>query len=139
MIAVDGALMSETLYGPLIAGVLLAAYAVHDRARLWAAALLGALIGLAALTRSEALLFVPLLAWPVAWRAGADGRARLAVAAVATVACVLVVAPWTIRNAVQFDAFVPISTNDATVLAGANCPLTYHGVDLGGWNIKCIS
>ena len=34
---------------------------------------------------------------------------------------------------------MPISTNDSTVLAGANCPLTYHGIDLGGWNIDCIS
>jgi hypothetical protein len=25
------------------------------------------------------------------------------------------------------------------VIAGANCPLTYHGIDLGGWNIECIS
>ena len=93
------------------------------------------LIGLAALTRSEALLFVPVLAWPC----GARERARLAVAAIATAACVLVIAPWTIRNAARFDALVPISTNDSTVLAGANCPLTYHGVDTGAWNIECIS
>ena len=25
------------------------------------------------------------------------------------------------------------------MIAGANCPLTYAGVDLGGWNIRCIS
>jgi hypothetical protein len=50
-----------------------------------------------------------------------------------------VLAPWVIRNASTFERFVPISTNDATVAAGANCPLTYRGVDMGGWNIKCIS
>jgi hypothetical protein len=54
-------------------------------------------------------------------------------------ACVVVLAPWGIRNATTFDRFVPISTNDATVAAGANCNLTYHGVDLGGWTIACIS
>jgi hypothetical protein len=54
-------------------------------------------------------------------------------------ACLLVLAPWMIRNATTFDRFVPISTNDATVAAGANCDLTYHGIDLGGWTIACIS
>src|SRR5207302_43646 len=58
---------------------------------------------------------------------------------IVVVACLIVLAPWTIRNLATFDRFVPISTNDATVVAGANCDLTYHGVDLGGWNIGCIS
>jgi hypothetical protein len=139
MVAVDGALMSETLYGPLIAAALLLAYVVLDHARRRAALALGAVIGLAALTRSEALLLVPLLAWPVAFRAGPGRRAQLVLAALAAAGCALVVAPWTIRNAEAFGRFVPISNNDSTVLAGANCPLTYHGVDLGGWNIECIS
>ncbi len=137
MIGVDGALMSETLYGALIAGALLAAWTLLDRPSPGLAAGLGVLLGLAALTRSEALALVPLLAWPVAWRAGRDGR-WLRMAATAA-ACALVVAPWTIRNLVAFDALVPISTNDSTVLAGANCPITYAGENLGGWDIRCIS
>jgi 4-amino-4-deoxy-L-arabinose transferase-like glycosyltransferase len=136
MIAVDGALMSETLYGPLIAVALLAAWRLLDRPGPWIAAGTGAAIALAALTRSEALLLVPLLAWPAAWRGGSGWPLR---AALATLGCALVLAPWTIRNADRFGSFVAISTNDATVVAGANCPLTYHGIDLGGWNIDCIS
>ena len=110
MIAVDGALMSETLYGALIAATLLAAYRLLDRPGARRAVLLGALVGLAALTRSEALLLLP-----------------------------LVIAPWAVRNDVAFGRPVLISTNEATVVAGANCPLTYHGVNLGGWDIRCIS
>jgi 4-amino-4-deoxy-L-arabinose transferase-like glycosyltransferase len=136
MIAVDGALMSETLYGPLVAVALLAAWRMLDRPGPWIALATGAAIALAALTRSEALLLLVVLAWPAAWRGGAGWPLR---AALATLACALVLAPWAIRNADRFGAFVPISTNDSTVLAGANCPLTYHGVDLGGWNIECIS
>ena len=131
MIAVDGALMSETLYGPLVAVALLAAWRMLDRPGPWIALATGAAIALAALTRSEALL-----AWPAAWRGGAGWPLR---AGLSTLACVIVLAPWAIRNADRFGAFVPISTNDSTVLAGANCPLTYHGIDLGGWNIECIS
>jgi 4-amino-4-deoxy-L-arabinose transferase-like glycosyltransferase len=137
-IGADADLMSETLYGPLIAGALLAGLSLRERPRLASAGLLGALIALAALTRSEALLLLPLLGLPLAWRGGGGG-ARVARLAVVVAACALVLAPWMIRNATTFDRFVPISTNDATVVAGANCDLTYHGVDLGGWNIACIS
>ena len=136
MIAVDGALMSETLYGPLVVLALLAAWRLIDRPGLLIALVAGIAIGVAALARSEALLLVPLLAWPAAWMGG-DGR--WARAGVATLGCALALAPWTIRNADRFGAFVPVSTNDSTVIAGANCPLTYAGIDLGGWNIQCIS
>ena len=62
LVAADGALMSETLYGLLIAAALLVALRLHDRGEPLAAAALGVLVGLAALTRSEALLLLPLLA-----------------------------------------------------------------------------
>ena len=57
----DGSLMSESLYGPLIVAVLLAAYAYFDARTVRRVAVLGALIALAALTRGEALLLLPLL------------------------------------------------------------------------------
>jgi 4-amino-4-deoxy-L-arabinose transferase-like glycosyltransferase len=137
MIAVDGDLMSEVLYGPLIAGMLLAAFALHDRPTVRRALVLGAVIGLAALTRTEALLFLPFLLVPVAWRARASGRATLA--GVGILACVVVIAPWLIRNEIAFGRFVLISTNNQTVIAGANCAHTYHGVNMGGWDITCIA
>jgi 4-amino-4-deoxy-L-arabinose transferase-like glycosyltransferase len=137
MIAVDGDLMSEVLYGPLIAGMLLAAFSLYDRPTVRRALVLGAVIGLAALTRTEALLFVPFLLIPVAWRARASGRAVLAGAGI--LACAVVIAPWLIRNEVAFGRFVLISTNNQTVIAGANCPQTYHGVNMGGWDITCIA
>jgi hypothetical protein len=34
---------------------------------------------------------------------------------------------------------VLISTNNQTVIAGANCAQTYHGVNAGGWDITCIA
>ena len=49
------------------------------------------------------------------------------------------IAPWTIRNAFAFDGFVSISTNEGTVLAGANCSKTYGGKDLGSWRFTCVS
>ena len=139
MIAVDADLMSEVLYGPLIAGMLLAAFALHDHPTSRRALVLGAIIGLAALTRTEALLFVPFLLLPVAWRARPTGRSRGVLAGVGLLACVVVIAPWLIRNEIAFGRFVLISTNNQTVIAGANCAQTYHGVNMGGWDITCIS
>lgn len=133
-VAVDGALMSETLFGPLVLLALLAALRLAERPGWGRGALLGAAIALAALTRAEALLLLGFLALPLAWRARSAPAALGALAA-----CVLVIAPWTIRNLVELHTFAPISTNDATVLAGANCPATYSGIDLGGWNLACIS
>src|SRR4051812_27891788 len=139
LVAADGAPMSESLYGLLIAACLLAALALRDARRdapggrpVWLAAALGALIGLAALTRSEALLLLVLLGLPLTWRAWRPALALV-------VACVLVLAPWTIRNWSAFDRFTLISHNDSTVLAGANCGRTYRGSDLGGWRFECIS
>jgi len=123
MIVVDGALMSETAYTPLVIIVLLLALARR-------AAWLGAAIGLAALCRSEALLLLPILAWPLF-------RDRRAV--IATLTCAAVLAPWTIRNYAEFGHLIPVSINDSTVLAGANCPASYHGEGIGFWDIGCIS
>jgi 4-amino-4-deoxy-L-arabinose transferase-like glycosyltransferase len=132
LIAADGAPMSESLYGLLIAASLLVALRLHERRTVPTAAALGALIGLAALTRSEALLLLVLLGLPLTGRAWKPALALL-------VACAVVLTPWTIRNFSAFHRFTLISHNDSTVLAGANCPATYSGVDLGGWRFDCIS
>ncbi len=67
----------------------------------------GALIGFAALARSPLLLFI--LARPILLRLLRAGGLRRALLASA-VAC-LVILPWTVRNTLLFDRFVPISTN----------------------------
>ena len=133
LVAADGAPMSESLYGLLIAACLLLALVLRERrGSLALAGALGAVIGLAALTRSEALLLLLVLGLPLVWR---HWRALAALLA----ACVVVLIPWTIRNYSAFDRFTLISHNDSTVLAGANCSRTYHGADLGSWRFDCIS
>jgi 4-amino-4-deoxy-L-arabinose transferase-like glycosyltransferase len=136
LITADASLMSETLYGLFIVLAVLLAYRLIDRPSARRAAALGAVIGLAALTRGEGLLLLPVLALPLAWRGGRDGRAlRVGAACLATV---LVVSPWTIRNHFAVDRFVPISTNEGGVIGGANCHGTYHGEDLGYWRTDCL-
>jgi 4-amino-4-deoxy-L-arabinose transferase-like glycosyltransferase len=136
LIAADGSLMSETLYGLLVLTALLLALRMLDTPGRLVALGLGLAIGLAALTRSEALLLLPLLALPVAFSARPGRWARVGLACLG---CALVVLPWTARNLAAFDRPVLVSHNDSTVFAGANCDRTYGGQDLGGWNLECIS
>ena len=136
LVTADASLMSETLYGLLVVAALLLAYRLIERPTLLRAGALGAMIGLAALARGEAVLLLPLLGIPLAWRGGRGGRA-LRIAAVCA-AMLLVVAPWTVRNYLVLDRFIPISTNEGGVIGGANCHETYHGEDLGFWRADCL-
>jgi 4-amino-4-deoxy-L-arabinose transferase-like glycosyltransferase len=129
LISADSAVMSETLLGLLVVLCALCAYRLRERPTAARAALLGALIGLAALTRGEALLLVLLL---LPWR-----RPKLAAALV--LVCAVVLTPWTIRNLTVFDKPVLLSTNEGGLIAGANCPSTYRGHDIGSWDIRCVN
>ena len=137
LIAADGSFRSESLYALLIAATLLAAYGLWDRPTVRRALLCGVLIGLATLTRSEALILLVLLVLPAALLAVSLRRAAWLTGA-ATVAVLVVLTPWLIRCWIQFDRPVFVSTNSGGLLAGANCDKTYHGEWLGQWRFDCL-
>jgi 4-amino-4-deoxy-L-arabinose transferase-like glycosyltransferase len=132
LITADGALMSESLYGCLVGASLVLAYRLLDAPSLKRAALLGAVVGLAALTRGEAVVLLVLLLIPLLRR---PRGIRLAAATCAAV--ILVLTPWTVRNWSVFGRFVPISTDTGAVIGGANCDGTYYGSNIGGWSYIC--
>jgi 4-amino-4-deoxy-L-arabinose transferase-like glycosyltransferase len=134
LIAFDGSLRSESLYAMLVAGAVWAALRVAERPSVLRGVVLGAFVGLAALTRTEALLLLVLLALPLAWRRAP----ALRVVAVAVVTAVVVIAPWTIRNVTTFHHPVLISTNDGGVFRGANCHRAYYGPGIGFWFFECF-
>lgn len=129
-------LMSEGLSLVLVPAVLLLAVGAFDRPTIGRMFAVGLVIGLAALTRSEALGFVALLGIPLAVLSGGPAvrRAVLALALVAGTS--VAVGPWLIRNVVAFDRPV-LSTNLGGTLTGSNCPQTYHGEALGGFELVC--
>jgi hypothetical protein len=116
-----------------VALILLLAYRLRSAPGWKTAAALGAVIGLAALTRSESVAYLVLVAAPAAWMARPGRGDRLRLAGAALVAFALVIAPWQLRNLTTFDRPVALSTNEGGLLAGANCGLAYYGVDLGTW------
>ena len=124
LILVGGALMSEPLFAALLLGALTAAIA-HRRSahRLRWPLLAGVLGGLAILTRANGMILLVPLALAV-WDARPRwSRRALAPPAALVAVAVLTVAPWTIRNAEVLHAFVPVSTQLGTSLAG-----TYNDV-----------
>jgi len=119
----QGMLMSEPLAAALLSGGVLAALWSWDGSLVrWL--LPGALFGALAMVRPEYLGIAFLVALVIAAREmRRDWRSSLLRAAVFLGAALVVIAPWTIRNAVALDRFVPISTGGGQVLyAGTYLP-----------------
>ncbi len=132
----DSVIMSESLACLLTGFALLLALRFDGQPRLGVAAALGAVVGLAALARSELALLALGFAGLAWWRsAGHPRRALMPVNIVA--GALLVIAPWTLYNVSRFEEPVLFTTNDGTTLLGANCDSTYYG-DIGGWDLRCL-
>ena len=119
----QGMLMSEPLAATLLSGgVFGALWAWDGGVARWV--LPGALFGALALVRPEYLGVAVLIAIVIAVRGlPRDWRSSLLPAAVFLVAALVVIAPWTIRNAAALNRFVPISTGGGQVLfAGTYLP-----------------
>jgi 4-amino-4-deoxy-L-arabinose transferase-like glycosyltransferase len=130
----EATLMAESLYVALVALLLLCVYRAYDDPKPARFAAVGAAIGFATLTRAEGALLGLVIVIPLAvLLRDLTTRARLARVTIALGIAVAVIAPWTIRNAVRFHTFVPVSNNVATLVDGANCDATYHGDLIGLW------
>jgi len=114
----DSALISEPLFLPLELGALAAVVENRRSPHRYRWLLLaGALAGLLTLTRSNGVVLLLPLALAV-WQAPRLSRRALAAPAMLVALALLVVAPWTIRNAVAMDSFVPVSTQAGYAAAG---------------------
>ncbi len=117
----NAALMTETFS---IVSVLLALHLgleikEQPTLRRWLA--LGLTLGLATLLRQTILVFVPFLLLWLFWELR-KANVRLWYFAVPVVVMVLLIAPWTIRNYVVFQHFLPINSNAGYALYASNHP-----------------
>src|SRR5262249_52011472 len=103
LIEVGQSVMSEPLFVLCMLGAIACAL------RRWAIPA-GILMGLAVLGRANALILLLPLMWAV--------RPGFGRPAVLLVVALLTIAPWTIRNAIVLDHFVPVSTQLGSALAG---------------------
>lgn len=136
----DGLVAAETL------SLLLAGLTVLAALRLWqgpstgAALALGTVCGLAALTRAEGILFLPLVAAPFVLAArGPERRFRLRLAGAAVAATIAVLSPWMVFNLRRFEhPTVGTSTGLDLALVQSNCDASYFGRFIGYYSFSCI-
>jgi 4-amino-4-deoxy-L-arabinose transferase-like glycosyltransferase len=135
----DGLIMSEALAGLTVALALLYAYRLIRRPNLPTALLVGALCGLAALTRAELVLLVPLLAVPAALVARSVANAvQWKLAGATVLAAAFLIAPWVGYNLYRFEEPTFLSTNDGIALLGSNCDSVYSGRGMGLTDLTCL-
>ncbi|OHE78616.1 MAG: hypothetical protein A2107_11160, partial [Verrucomicrobia bacterium GWF2_62_7] len=82
----------------------------------------GLALGVAALSRSVALLLIPAAALVPLLAVGVTWRRRLGLCLVLGLMAVVAIAPWTIRNWVVFGRFVPVSMGSGATLWRGNSP-----------------
>ena len=133
----DGLIVSETAAIAAAAATMLAGVNFWRSPTQRRAAVLGLVGGLAALTRAELVLFLPMVAAVVLLRAPLPWRERMIRYAVCGATALALCLPWFVRNSLAFDAPVLFSNGAGTVLVQANCDDTYHGSDLGYWSLRC--
>ena len=111
-------LVSETLYTALFVVAILVLVSAQPTWQ-WLLAF-GAVVGVSVMVRGEALTWLVL---PVAmWRRLVPWRQLARVVLVAGATAGLVMVPWTIRNAVVMEAFVPVATNASETLWSGHNP-----------------
>jgi 4-amino-4-deoxy-L-arabinose transferase-like glycosyltransferase len=114
----SSSLLSESLFIPLVLAAALAALHFREDPRMRWAAAAGVLIGAAALTRANGVfLVIPvgLLVWVKRPRFSPRGLSPPLAMLAATI---VVLVPWTIRNAQAFHRFVPLDTGTGYTLDG---------------------
>jgi hypothetical protein len=120
----SGKVLSESVYLVVIPLLLLAALRCIDRPSRLRFAVVGLTIGIAALTRSEALSLILLLGVPLVLFATRPWRERVRFGLIMVAGFALIVGPWLIRNDVEMGGFT-VSTDNGTTLVGAYTPVTF--------------
>ncbi|MFZ0735544.1 MAG: glycosyltransferase family 39 protein [Candidatus Acidiferrales bacterium] len=92
----------------LAATILWATLSLADSKRFRAWCVYGLLWGFALMTTATLAALLPFLLGWLAYRSRRDGRGWLARPALAAAIAVLCCAPWTVRNYVEFHAFIPL-------------------------------
>jgi 4-amino-4-deoxy-L-arabinose transferase-like glycosyltransferase len=132
-------LMSEplALFGAALC--LFVAYRFHASPSPVLALALGASVGLLTMTRSEQIALLLFLVLPLVLSAqGMSMQRRIGCVAIAGIACVALIAPWTVHNTARFERPVILSTGLGSAMRAGNCDATYRGKFLGYYNETII-
>lgn len=117
---------------------LLVTYPMNSQAAWLPLVVFGALIGMAMLTRGQGAVLVPIAV--LYWFASGSWRSTIRPTAIALLVAASIIAPWTVRNAVEMHAFIPISTNSGAALRVGHAPdsigtTRWTDDDIGGFRM----
>ena len=108
-------LFSEQLFILLfVAALWLLAVVPSTSRHRWALVGFGFLTGVAILTRGQAAVLIPVAV--VFWLMRSGWQPTVRWTALSLLVAAIVITPWTVRNWVELDAFVPVSTNTGAAL-----------------------
>ncbi len=134
----DAWVLAETMAIFATSLVLLAAYRCWDDPGPLSAGLLGATIGLAALSRSELLLLAPLIVLPLVWFRRSQARRPIVMLVVASLVTAATIAPWALHNLSRFDEPVLLSNQLDRTMAASWCDETFAGPAIGYKSYDCL-
>jgi hypothetical protein len=134
----DGMLYSESSAIFAVTLTMWVGYRYWRQPSLRGALFVGAAASLAAMSRAELVLLLPLMAVPLVWRHGERGRQSVIhrIGAVALAATVII-GPWVVYNLTRFEDPVYLSVGAEITMASATCDETYYGEFLGFWWQPC--
>lgn len=133
-------LVSESLFLPLALGAVLCVLEFRRSGRNWRWALAaGALCGLATLTRNTGFVLAIPIAFGLWGGRERSLRSSLAAPAIALVSALVVITPWLLRDAAEFERFVPITTSGGIAISGTYNEASYAAPDThGAWRTPQI-
>lgn len=132
--------LSETLVLLLIAAIILTSFKLWRDPTVPKVVALGALCGLAALTRAEQVLLIVVLLVPLTLLLrDLDLRHRIRYTAVGTLVAVVVMAPWLGFNLSRFTDNTYFSNDSGSTLAMSNCRPAYRDGYLGSGDFLCVN
>jgi 4-amino-4-deoxy-L-arabinose transferase-like glycosyltransferase len=127
----EARLFAEALAVPLTLAILL--IVLDRRPPIRDIAIAGGLAGVLILVKPSALTI--LAAIVAAVLVGWGLRRGISRAAIALGVCVLVIAPWTIRNYAEFDSFLPLSVQDAGIYGVFNDEAAHDDEHPWAWRL----
>ena len=135
----DTDMLVEALLIPLIPLAVVAALRVWRHPGWANAALLGGVVGVAWLARSEQIAVLVCMA-PMFWWGMRELRPvkRIGLLALAGVVAGLLMAPWSLYNLSRFERPVPLSTNGALALLFGTCDDTYYKEAFAYYDWWCV-
>ena len=134
----DGIVWAEASAQAAVALFVLVAYRYVRRPSVRTLGALGLTGALAAMTRTELVLLIPLGVIPLALLThGLPRKGQVRWAAIGVAAGVGALVPWMAFNLVRFDQPTTLSSNLGLTLASANCDTTWYGPNIGYWDFNC--